>query len=312
MPWLIELIGPQHAGKTTIADLVALTLEENGIPALRVETDNYIYNLFPIYVKLKATEHRQEAHKLLLERWRFINDLLSTTSKHALKGNYTVIHDHIDSTSVKQGLAKRNAKQAGAGYLCVFITAPLDILKDRWRQSEITDVKIEELEKTYRRFQTIQNGFEFNLTIDTSFTPPEEAARQIVSATYPHLIIPDSVPIITTRAEPQELRYELPMICSGNLQILKLKDSYVIVHNHHRYVTDAQGLLILSLCNGKNGLEAIAKIAGTDLETAESTLKFLQAAEITQPFKALEHPGRPIQIHPTQDARNRRQELGRG
>ncbi len=306
MPWLIELLGPQHAGKTTIADIIALTLEENGIPAVRVETDNYLYNLFPIYVKLKATEHRQEAHKLLLQRWRFIHDLLTTTSKQALKGHYTVIHDHVDSTSVKRGIAKRVAKQAHAEYLSVFVTAPLETLKERWRQSEINVVKIEELEKTYRRFQTLQEDFEFNVTIDTSLTPPEEAARKVISATYPNLRIPDASPTITKREAPRELGDECPKICQGNLQILKMKDSYVIVHNHHRYITDAQGLLILSLCNGEKSIEEIAKIAGTDLATARDTLNFLRHSEITEATNPLEQLSAPIQVYPTERASNRR------
>ncbi len=306
MPWLIELLGPQHAGKTTVADIIALTLEENGIPAVRVETDNYLYNLFPIYVKLKATEHRQEAHKLLLQRWRFIHSLLTATTKQALKGHYTVIHDHVDSTSVKRGIARRIAKQAHAEYLSVFVTAPLDTLKERWRQSEINDVKIEELEKTYRRFQTLQENFGFDVTIDTSLSPPEEAARKIISATYPDLKIPDASPPVTKREEPQVLSDDRPKICSGNLQILKLKDSYVIVYNHHRYITDEQGLLILSLCNGKNSLEEIAKIAGADLDTTKSTLNFLRNSEITKATDALEHPRAPIQVYPTEGASNRR------
>ncbi len=300
MPWLIELLGPQHAGKTTIADLIALTLEENGIPVVRVETDNYLYNLFPIYVKLKATDHRQEAHKLLLQRWRFIHTLLSATTKQALKGHYTVIYDHVDSTSVKRGIAKRIAKQAHAEYLSVFITAPLETLKERWRQSEINDVKIDELEKTYQRFQTLQENFGFDVTIDTSLSPPEEAARNVISATYTDLKIPDVSPAVTRRKEPQELSDERPKICPGNLQILKLKDSYVIVHNHHRYITDAQGLLIVSLCNGKKSIEEIAKIAETDLDTTRDTLNFLRNSEIAKTPDALEHVRAPIQVYPTE------------
>lgn len=302
MTWLLELLGPQYSGKTTIADLLSITLEENGIPTFRLETDNYLYNPFPIYSKLKATGQRDKAHSLLSKRWLLIHDLLITTTRKGLKNNYTVIHDHIDTSSYKLGVGKRIAKQTGRGYLSILVTAPLETLKERWKQSEISDVRIEELEKTYGRFQTLREELSFNLVIDTSLTTPDEAARQIITTTYPALSINAAAPTLKRSKKLLPSNDANPQICPGDLQILKIKDSYVIVHNHRRYVTDAEGLLILSLCNGKNSAEEIAKIAGTDLETTHGTIDFLNKSHITTAPAQLERVKVRLPVHRAKSA----------
>jgi predicted transcriptional regulator len=51
---------------------------------------------------------------------------------------------------------------------------------------------------------------------------------------------------------------------------------------HKRYHADEVGFKILSLCDGKNTPERIAKLAGTDMETVRSDLEFLRKAGMVE------------------------------
>lgn len=280
MLWLVEILGPQHAGKTTIAELLSLLLEENGIPSLRVETDNYVYNFFPIYTKLKATGQNQKAHDFLSKRWNLINDIISATIRKGLQNGVTVIHDHLNTGTYKRGVDQKIAKETNAEYFSVFVTAPLESLKERWSQCTIPDGKVEQLEKTYIHLQALRQEFPFRMTVDTSVMPAEEAAGKIVSAIYPNINV-QVIASSTLKVEgPQNLKNAKPHLLAENIQLIRIKDSYVIVHNHRRYITDETGLKILSLCDGKNSVKKIADKARTDLDTARKTIAFLYQSKM--------------------------------
>ena len=104
MQCLVEILGPQHAGKTTVAELVSLLLEEHAILTLRVETDNSIYNFFPVYTKLRATGQGQRAHDLLSQRWTLISSMVSSSGRTGLGNCYTVIHNHLNTCTYKLGV----------------------------------------------------------------------------------------------------------------------------------------------------------------------------------------------------------------
>ena len=113
-PWLIELIGPQFSGKSTIADLLALTLEENGSSVIRVETDNYINTMFPIYSKLKVSGKFREARQLIKGRWSLLHDVISKIIHEGLARGYIVVHDHVNTRQLRRGAYKEIADGAGA------------------------------------------------------------------------------------------------------------------------------------------------------------------------------------------------------
>src|SRR5881628_3816604 len=234
-PWLIEFIGPQFSGKSTIADLLALTLEENGSPVLRVETDNYVYNMFPIYSKLKVSGKFREARQLIKGRWSLLHDVISKIIHEGLARGYIVVHDHVNTRQLRRGAYKEIADGAGAKYLGVYVHAPLGVLKERWRSSNIPDSPL--------------------------IVKPEPTKLPIVQN-------------VMAGAGPRSV--------AGGLQAVKQGSGYFLVHMHKRYQADEVGFKILVLCDGKNTIERIAELAGTDPETVRKDIEFLRKAGMVE------------------------------
>jgi predicted kinase len=280
-PWLVELIGPQLSGKSTISDLLALSLEENGLPALRVETDTFVYSLFPVYSKLKVSGKFREARQLIKGRWGLLHRVIAETIHEGLARGYTVVHDHVNTQPYREGAFKEMANGAGARHLGVYVYAPLEVLKDRWRSNNIPRAQIERLEEKYPKFSRLREDIDFDVVIDTSSTSPEEAVRIVLSR-----IAPDATTVV--RPEPPELPTvqavtpEAKPRSIGDLRVVRQGDTYFLVHMHKRYHADEVGFKILSLCDGKNTPERIAKLAGTDMETVRSDLEFLRKAGMVE------------------------------
>jgi predicted kinase len=288
-PWLVELIGPQLSGKSTTSDLLALALEENGLPAIRVETDSYIYSMFPIYAKLKVSGKFREARQLLEGRWGLLHRAMARIIQEGLARGYTVVHDHVNTRPFREGVNKELAAGAGARYLGVYVFAPLEVLRERWRSSNIPEVQQQRLEKKYAKFSRLREELDFDVVIDTSSTPPEAAVTIILSR-----IMPDSTLIVEPQpTKPAEARAVTPGTrprSIGDVQVVKQGNTYFLVHMHRRYHADEVGFKILSLCDGSNTLERIAELAGTDMETVRSDVVFLRKAgmvELSGPERAV-------------------------
>jgi predicted kinase len=287
--WLVEIIGPQLSGKSTISDLLALSLEENGLPALRVETDTFVYSMFPVYSKLKVSGKFREARHLIKGRWGLLHGAIAKVIHEGLARGYTVVHDHVNTRPYRDGAYKEIADGAGARCLGVYVYAPLEVLKERWRSNNIPKAQMQRLEEKYTKFSKLRKELRFDLIIDTSSTPPEEAVRVILSK-----IVPDSRLVV--RAEPPKLAVAKAIMpearprAVGDLRAVKQGETYFLVHMHKRYHADEVGLKILSLCDGSNTLERIAELAGTDMETVRSDLEFLRKAgmvELSGPERAV-------------------------
>jgi predicted kinase len=287
--WLVEIIGPQLSGKSTISDLLALSLEENGLPALRVETDTFVYSMFPVYSKLKVSGKFREARHLIKGRWGLLHGAIAKVIHEGLARGYTVVHDHVNTRPYRDGAYKEIADGAGARCLGVYVYAPLEVLKERWRSNNIPKAQMQRLEEKYPKFSKLRKELRFDLIIDTSSTPPEEAVRVILSK-----IVPDSRLVV--RAGPPKLAVAKAIMpearprAVGDLRAVKQGETYFLVHMHKRYHADEVGLKILSLCDGSNTLERIAELAGTDMETVRSDLEFLRKAgmvELSGPERAV-------------------------
>ena len=63
---------------------------------------------------------------------------------------------------------------------------------------------------------------------------------------------------------------------------MKQGGGYFLVHMHKRYQADEVGFKILSLCDGKNTIERIAELAGTDPETVRKDIEFLRKAGMVE------------------------------
>ncbi|TLY02308.1 MAG: hypothetical protein E6K95_05760 [Thaumarchaeota archaeon] len=99
---------------------------------------------------------------------------------------------------MRRGAYKEIADGAGAKYLGVYVHAPLGVLKERWRSSNIPEVKLKRLEKKHAKFLRLREELDFDAIIDTSSTPPDAAVLKIVSR-----IMPDSTLIV--KPEPTKL-----------------------------------------------------------------------------------------------------------
>lgn len=280
MPCLIEILGPQHSGKTSIADLVALILEENAAKCLRVEEDSLIHTFFPAYVKMRSTGQKDKAHDFLNARRPFLTDVSSGIIRRGLDAGYTVIHDHITKHKFRQGVCSQVAKDANAGYLSVFVTAPLDMLEGRWAQREPDEQRIRELEETYQRLQALRDESQFILTIDTAKTCADEAAKSIVSRIYPHMNV-NVLELVNIKhaqkiAEPPAYsKDQTPLARLENVQLVRVKDALVIINRHKRFVIEEAYLKMLQLLDGKNTVEHIAAKTGSDLNKVQKFVQFL-------------------------------------
>src|SRR6267143_1557035 len=186
-PWLIEIVGPQYAGKTTIADLLALALDENATKYVRVENDVLIHGFFPGYVKLRSNNEREKAHTYMHARRPLLYDLSLRIIRSALRAGYTVIYDHLETHIYRHGRARQLCRQTKARYLSVLVTAPLERLRERWNPKDRDPRRVTELEETYRKLQTLARKVPFGMTIDTSVTSLDEAAKHLMSAMNPRL-----------------------------------------------------------------------------------------------------------------------------
>jgi len=63
---------------------------------------------------------------------------------------------------------------------------------------------------------------------------------------------------------------------------VKQGGGYFLVHMHKRYQADEVGFKILGLCDGKNTIERIAELAGTDPETVRKDIEFLRKAGMVE------------------------------
>lgn len=277
-PWLVEIMGPQHSGKTSIADLVALILEDNGIKCLRVEEDSLIYAFFTRYVKLRSIGHRDEAHNLLNERRPFLTEVSSAIIKKGLDAGYTIIHDHITKNKFREGVCKSVAKDANSGYLSVFLSAPLDKLEERWKHRGTDDGRIKELEDTYRHLQVLREEAGFGLNIDTYQSSAVEAAKQIVSRIYPGI----NVNVIEAAMKKHKQRIskiisetQQPIVKLENVQLVRTKDAVIMIHRHKRFVIEENYFKILQLLDGHNTVEQISKKAKEDLNKVKNFVQFL-------------------------------------
>ena len=281
-PWLVELIGPQASGKTTIADLFALTLEDNGRAGVRVETDNYVYNLFPVYPLMKVKGDRVRAKDIIRGRWGLLHEVISATIRSGLKGGYTVVHDHVNTRPFGRGVYRQLAEEANANFLSAYIFAPTEVLRQRWSRAGISESKREQLERNLGKFERLRRESEFNVTIDTSTTSPEQAVEMLVSA-----ILPSSALKVKPRAEETMAQIPLtdeitPKSIIEPLNAVGHDGAYGLLHNHRRYFSDELGLKILRLCNGLNTVKRIAALAGTDIETVRKDIGFLQKSKIVE------------------------------
>lgn len=279
MPWLIEILGPQHSGKTSIADLVALILEENAAKCLRVEEDSLIHAFFPAYVKMRSTGQKDKAHDFLNARRPFLTDVSSGIIRGGLDAGYTVIHDHLTKHKFRQGVCSQVAKDANAGYLSVFVTAPLDMLEERWVQREPDEQRIKELEETYRRLQDLKEESRFILTIDTAKTCADEAAKSIISRIYPHMNV-NVLERVTIKHEQKNephanFEAQRPLARLENVQLVRAKDALIIINRHKRFVIEEAYLKMLQLLDGKNTVEHIAATTGADLNKVQKFVQFL-------------------------------------
>lgn len=280
MSWLIEILGPQHSGKTSIADLVALILEENAVKCLRLEEDSLIHTFFPAYVKLRSVGQREKAHELLNARRPLLTDISSSIIRKGLDEGYTVIHDHLTKHKFRQGACKEVAKQANAAYLSVFVTAPLDRLRERWNQRVPDEQRIKQLEETYQQLQALKEESPFILIIDTAKTSADEAAKHIVSRIYPDM----NVNVIESATIKHRQRMaencanseeQRPLARLENVQIIRAKDALIIINRHKRFVVEERYLKILQLIDGKNTVQNIAERSGEDLIKVQKFVQFL-------------------------------------
>ncbi|HEV2193850.1 MAG TPA: AAA family ATPase [Nitrosopumilaceae archaeon] len=280
MSWLIEILGPQHSGKTSIADLTALILEENGTKCLRVEEDGLLDTFFPAYFKLRAARQREKVNDLLKARRPLLADVSLSIIRKGLDAGYTVIHDHITTRTFRQDAGKEIAKQANACYLSVFVTAPLDVLQERWKHREIDEQKIKEMEETYPRLQALREKYHFTLIIDTVETSMEEAAKRIISRIYPHMNV-NVLESATIKHEqrmtgkPANSEDQRPLARLENVQLLRMKDTLIMIHRHKRFIIEETYFKILQLLDGKNTVEHIAERAGADLTKVQGFVRFL-------------------------------------
>jgi adenylylsulfate kinase-like enzyme len=276
-PWLVELIGPQHSGKSTIASLLSFTLESNGIPTAWVETDTYVFNLFPQYRKLYHSGEREKASKLLDERWSFFEDVIESIITKGISGGYAVMHDHVSTSSFRSGVDKAAAESAGGRHIGVMITAPLDTLLERWETAGVREEKVRKMQGGYGKFERIRKENLCDLVIDTTLTSPEKAVASILNLTYPDIRV-DLEKMETQRRkkigrkEPLTIVTGMPKLNPG-LQLYREGRGYMVVFKHDSYITDDIGNKIIRLCDGTNSVEEIVKKSRLDSQLVQAVIK---------------------------------------
>ena len=284
-PWLIEIIGPQYAGKTTIADLLALALEENGTKCVRVENDVLIHGFFPSYVKLRSNQEREKAHAYMRDRRPLLHDLSIRIIRKALQAGYTVIYDHLETRLYRRGKGLQICKQAKAGYLSVLVTAPLETLRERWNPKDRDDSRVKELVATYRRVHALAKKQPFRMTIDSSVTSADEAAKRLLSATHPRLR-PDVLERTTLRLprrRPRSLRGpkgRRPLARLDQAQLVRVNDAYVLTSKHERLLLNQTHFNILRLLDGSHTIRELVEQTAADPNTVQEFLETLRDARL--------------------------------
>jgi hypothetical protein len=245
--------------------------------------------MFPVYSKLKVGGKFREARQLIKGRWGLLHGAIAKVIHEGLARGYIVVHDHVNTRPYRDGAYKEIADGAGARCLGVYVYAPLEVLKERWRSNNIPEAQMQRLEEKHPKFLKLMEDLDFDLIIDTSSTPPEEAVRVILSK-----IVPETRLVV--RAQPTKLGAAKTVMpearprAVGDLRAVKQGETYFLVHMHRRYHADEVGFKILNLCDGQNTLEKIARLAGTDLATVWSDLEFLLKAgmvELSGPERAV-------------------------
>jgi adenylylsulfate kinase-like enzyme len=275
-PWVIELIGPQHAGKSTIASLLAFTLESNGVPAVWAETDTYVFNLFPQYRKLYHSGEREKASRLLDERWGFFEDILESIVMKGISAGYTVMHDHVSTSSFRKGVDKNAAESAGGRHIGVMVTAPFSVLLKRWKDANVREEKIKKMADGYAKFTRLRRDNLCDLVIDITATPPEKAVASILAMTFPKIKVDlekmETAKRRVSRKEPAEEITGLPKI-SPDLQLYREGKAYMIVFKHGSYMTDDIGNKIIRLCDGRNSVEEIVRKSRLDSQLVRAVIR---------------------------------------
>jgi hypothetical protein len=259
-----------------------MTLEVNGRAVVRVETDNYVYNLFPIYPLMKVRGDRAKARDLIKGRWGLLHEVIAATIRSGLNGGYTVVHDHVNTHPFGRGVYRRLAERSNANFLSVFVFAPTEVLRKRWQRAGISESKTKDLEMNLEKFERLRRECEFNLIVDTSTTLPEQAVAKIISA-----ILPSSG--LKFKPEPQGMPTQPPLTdlttprsMVGPLNAVRLRGAYYLLHKHRRYFADELGLKILKLRNGMNTIKKIAALAGADIETVRKDVGFLHKSKLVE------------------------------
>lgn len=284
-PWLIEIVGPQYAGKTTIADLLALALDENATKCVRVENDVLIHGFFPGYVKLRSTDQRERAHAYMSERRPLLHDLSIRIIQNALRAGYTVIYDHLETHIYRRGRARQLCKPASAGYLSVLVTAPLDLLRERWNDKDRNPLRVKELEATHRKLQALAKKVPFRMTIDTSVTSAEEAAKHLLSTIDPRLNadVLERTTIQLPRRRPRGFanhQVPRPLARLDKVQLVRVKDAYVLTSKHERLLLSQTHFDLLRLMDGRHTVGDLSEKTDADPHTVETFLETLRDARL--------------------------------
>jgi thymidylate kinase len=284
-PWLIEIVGPQYAGKTTIADLLALALDENATKCVRVENDMLIHGFFPGYVKLRSSNQRERAHAYMSERRPLLHDLSIRIIRKALQAGYTVIYDHLETHVYRHGKARHLCMPAKAGYLSVHVTAPLDRLRERWNERDRDPPRVKELEATYRKLQALAKKIPFKMTIDTSVTSADEGAKRLLSTMYPRLNadVLERTTIQHPRRRPRGFansKVPRPLARLDKAQLVRVKDAYVLTSKHQRLLLNQTHFDILRLMDGRHTVGDLSEKTDADPHTVQTFLDTLRDARL--------------------------------
>jgi len=284
-PWLIEIVGPQYAGKTTIADLLALALDENATKYVRVENDVLIHGFFPGYVKLRSNNEREKAHTYIHARRPLLHDLSLRIIRSALRAGYTVIYDHLETHIYRNGRARQLCRQTNARYLSVLVTAPLERLRERWNPKDRDPRRVRELEETYRKLQTLARKVPFRMTIDTSVTSLDEAAKHLMSAMNPRLNpeVLERTTIPHPRRRPRGFanpKVPRPLARLEKAQLVRVRDAYVLTSQHQRLLLNPTHIAILRLLDGRHTIGDLAEKTDADPNTVQAFLEELREARL--------------------------------
>jgi hypothetical protein len=253
---------------------MALALEDNGIRAVRVETDVYVAGLFPVYSKLKALEKFDEAHRLFSERWPFIQDVTSLIIRKSLAAGFTVLHDHVNIRPFRKGVDRAIAEESGARHLGVLVTAPLSDLKERWALSHIPEAKVRKMVASYSEFEELGREKRFGMVFDTSLSRVEDAAKRILSTMFRGIVVDVGRQVRVHFAEPDVSEEARPKLKEG-VRVIRENDAYLLVYQHRRYMSDVTCARIVRLCDGSNTFAEMAQQAKTDMETVRGTVEVL-------------------------------------